>query len=245
VRGEWQEEGEKQIPRVARDDKGGRRGRRTPRPTLAHTKPARMGHPQPKKERRADNLECGGLPPLSRLTQRRHTNCSAEMDVTAKAGASSRTPKTADAHGPPPRPGRGRRQAAPTRVGETQEPVFPAKGSGTHAPRKTDHHMRRTEAGTTCRAPTRTGETQEHRQECLCHKSRNTGHGSRVTGHESRLPPAVGTTARETFCEGDAYHWTEARRGVCRAAVEVKGVHCADPAIPGFSVFPAEHYWAR
>src|SRR5208282_45107 len=47
--------------------------------------------------------------------------------------------------------------------------------------------------------------------------------------------------ARETFCEGDAYHGAEARRGVCRAEVKVKGVHCADPAFPGSSVFPADH----
>src|SRR5208337_2953825 len=33
--------------------------------------------------------------------------------------------------------------------------------------------------------PTKEGETQEHRQECLCHKSRNTSHKSRSTSHET------------------------------------------------------------
>jgi|SRR5271157_2493024 len=38
-------------------------------------------------------LECGGSPPLLRLTQERQMNCWGETDRIAKAGASSRTPK--------------------------------------------------------------------------------------------------------------------------------------------------------
>ncbi len=43
--------------------------------------------------RRADILECGGSPPLLRLTLWRHMNRLREMGSIAKAGASSRTPK--------------------------------------------------------------------------------------------------------------------------------------------------------
>ncbi len=63
------------------------------------------------------------------------------------------------------------------------------------------------------------------------------------TGHYMRKAD-TGTMARETFCEAHAYYWREARRGVCRAEAVVKGVHCADPAFPGASVFPAEHHCA-
>ena len=45
--------------------------------------------------RRADILECGGSPPLLRLTQERQMNGWGETDRIAKAGASSRTPKEA------------------------------------------------------------------------------------------------------------------------------------------------------
>jgi hypothetical protein len=45
--------------------------------------------------RRADILECGGSPPLLRLTEGRHTACLGGTDYVAKAGASSRTPRPA------------------------------------------------------------------------------------------------------------------------------------------------------
>jgi hypothetical protein len=45
--------------------------------------------------RRADILECGGSPPLLRLTRCLTTDRLGKMDYIAKAGASSRTPKTA------------------------------------------------------------------------------------------------------------------------------------------------------
>jgi hypothetical protein len=88
-----------------------------------------------------------------------------------------------------------------------------------------------------------------------------TSHETRATSHASRLRRAEAaptrtfnlqlstlnrpSQARETFCEEGAYHWIEARRGVCRAEVAVKGVPCADPAFPGSSVFSAHHHWAR
>jgi len=43
--------------------------------------------------RPADILECGGSPPLLRLTEWRPFNRLAEVDYIAKAGANSRTPK--------------------------------------------------------------------------------------------------------------------------------------------------------
>ena len=54
--------------------------------------------------RPADILECGGSPPLLRLTEWRPINRLAKVDYVAKAGASSRTPKGTPALGLRPTP---------------------------------------------------------------------------------------------------------------------------------------------
>jgi len=117
--------------------------------------------------RRADILECGGLPPLFGVTQGRQLNCMGGADGIVKAGASSRTPKSAFASTTGGQRGR--------RGGEIPRPRRSARGAQTALRDPTCHNAaRERKSGRSARDD----------------KSRVTSHGPRLTKHGSGVTPS-------------------------------------------------------